>query len=445
MRAKAFDFGPTYFGTHLSEQIAETPEGFLICRNAIIGRSGYQTYLVSDIADPTGLLKGFAPSDEIQIWRDPAEVFSTQTMASFEGKSFTVNHPETLLDPETDRDHSVGHIQNVRKGPEPLESGDWPLLADVIVKDSDAIRQIKGGLRELSCGYGYTLAKEGERFDQRNIWGNHLALVPKGRAGHEARINDSLPSKGYKVKNPFRHIFGLGVAAYAKDASPEELTEAMDEMNRRAKALDADPEPAKPATKDADPAMDKKAMDRKKLHDALDAKMDAADAEEAAKGQEADDAMDTLKNMFADRAEEHPEDCDCEKCKGASDEGQTVEATDGEVTSPEPTLPSSDVPESQFDSAEKLITSLRPFIAKTKDARVKKAFDTAVTSLNAAKSKEGTASRGTYAQFSSATRAVAGDKSLLSGESHLQKQAREFDEMYSNEMKTRGGHFKAKK
>ena len=45
----ATDAGPRYFAEYLSENIAETPEGFLICRNAVIGRTGYQTYLVREL------------------------------------------------------------------------------------------------------------------------------------------------------------------------------------------------------------------------------------------------------------------------------------------------------------------------------------------------------------------------------------------------------------
>jgi len=192
--AVAFDRTPSYFATELSGKISRTPEGFLICRNAVIARTGFQVYKVSEIADPEGLLEGYRGDEEISLWRDPSEVFSPATIASFEGKSLTLTHPDKLLDPANDADHNVGHVQNVRAGSEPLGNGELPLLADIIVKGEAAIRAIENGARELSCGYSYRLSRSGFRFDQKDIIGNHVALVESGRAGNAVRIYDSIPS-----------------------------------------------------------------------------------------------------------------------------------------------------------------------------------------------------------------------------------------------------------
>ena len=180
---------------HLSDNIDVTPEGYLICRNAVIGRTGFQTYKVGEIADPEGLLSNEQrgdPEAKMDLWRDASQVFAPATIASFEGKTFTFTHPDQLLDPDTERYHHAGHVQNVRRG-DPLDTGDIPLLADIIVTDRGAIEAIKGGDRELSCGYTYKLAKTGNRWDQTQILGNHVALVQKGRAGAEARIYDAAP------------------------------------------------------------------------------------------------------------------------------------------------------------------------------------------------------------------------------------------------------------
>jgi len=186
-----------YFATELSAKIAATPEGYLICRNCVIGRTGFQVYKIHEIMDPEGLLEAAGivdPEKELEIWRDPAEVFSRATLASFEGKSFTLGHPSELLDPETEQVHHQGHVTNVRAGSEPLGNGELPLLADIVVTGADAIRAVQNGARELSCGYSYRLARTGYRWEQRDIVGNHVALVPQGRAGSAARIYDALPS-----------------------------------------------------------------------------------------------------------------------------------------------------------------------------------------------------------------------------------------------------------
>jgi hypothetical protein len=226
-----------YFGTQLSENIVEHPNGHLICKNVVIGRSGHQTYQVSEIEDPEKLLAaaGYLPHQSIELWRDPVEVFSPATLSSFETVSFTLSHPSQLLDPDNERDFAIGHIENVRKGSEPLESGEYPIIADIVVKDREGIDAIHSGEREVSCGYRYRLARGPNGWEQRDIRGNHVALVPRGRAGSEARINDSAAPAPKEnpvapVKDFFKHIFGIGFAAYAKDAKPEELSEALDAL-----------------------------------------------------------------------------------------------------------------------------------------------------------------------------------------------------------------------
>ena len=233
----ALDRRVAYYGIHLSENIARTPDDFLICKNAVIGRTGFQTYRVAEIYDPGGLLaeQGYSPDDSIEVWRDPKEVFSAATIASFEGKPFTLTHPDQLLDPDNVHRHAMGHVQNIRRGDEALSNGDWPMLADVIVTSREAIDAIERGERELSCGYTYRLVQEGRRFDQREILGNHVALVQRGRAGSEARINDAAPEievapkeTPVRIQNPLKHIIALGMQMFAKDAKPEDLTEVLE-------------------------------------------------------------------------------------------------------------------------------------------------------------------------------------------------------------------------
>jgi hypothetical protein len=175
----------------------------------------------------------------IDLYRSPEEVFDPATMASFEGKSVTDNHPPAakFVDPSNVHDYEMGHVQNVRKGDQALDNGEWPLVADIVIKRQPLLGKVEDGqLRELSCGYDYTLARDGQRVLQTAIRGNHVAVVPKGRAGAEARINDSAPGpelpepiqrsrpeaappaiKKEKpvVANMLKHILGLGLKAFA--------------------------------------------------------------------------------------------------------------------------------------------------------------------------------------------------------------------------------------
>ena len=197
----AFDKLAYFVTERLSENLDLTPENFLLCRNAVIARTGFQKYHVAEIADPEGLLARAGitdPNAELDLWRDGNEVFSPATIASFEGKTFCVGHPANLLDPHSDRDHAAGHIQNVRRGREPLANGEFALVADIIVKDARAIELIQRGERQLSCGYSYKLGRTGYRWEQREILGNHVALVPQGRAGSEVKICDAAPGSARK-------------------------------------------------------------------------------------------------------------------------------------------------------------------------------------------------------------------------------------------------------
>ena len=52
----------------------------------------------------------------IQIYRDEQEVFRPETMKSFEGKPFTIQHPEGLVTPDNWNELARGVIHNVRRG-----------------------------------------------------------------------------------------------------------------------------------------------------------------------------------------------------------------------------------------------------------------------------------------------------------------------------------------
>lgn len=168
-----------YYATKLSENISRTDEGYLICRDAIIARTGFQEYRFRDLPQKQAAELGlrFKPDDIVNVYRSPEQVFSPQTIASFEGKPFCNDHPEKFLaaeaTPDTSeqqgtfaiRDYQCGHCQNVRPGLVPLDSGDMPLLSDIIVTHPVAIAAIEAGKRELSCGYGYDLALLGSQIE----------------------------------------------------------------------------------------------------------------------------------------------------------------------------------------------------------------------------------------------------------------------------------------
>ncbi|MFP2422227.1 DUF2213 domain-containing protein [Pseudescherichia vulneris] len=178
-----------FFETRLGETRYRLADGSLLCKDVPIARTGKQLYSAADLPNLTPDQHG-----EIVVTRSPKHVFDPATLASFEGMSITVLHPEDeegnvrLVDPSNWKELAHGHLQNIRQG-----TGDQSdlMLADLIVKDEAAIKLIEDGLREVSCGYDaeYEQTEPGKA-EQVEITGNHVALVPKGRAGNRCAIGD---------------------------------------------------------------------------------------------------------------------------------------------------------------------------------------------------------------------------------------------------------------
>ena len=183
----------TYFGTRLSENISRRePEGYLICLNVPVARTGVQEYLPSELGLPE-------PDDRlIPVCRPEEEVFSPACVASFEGMPVTDDHPSAPdgVTAENSRYLSRGHAQHVRRG-SGAESD--LLLADLMITDPVLVEEILTGKREISCGYTYTLCEEDGKLIQREIRGNHVAVVDTGRAGPRVSIRDQEP-KGAAAK-----------------------------------------------------------------------------------------------------------------------------------------------------------------------------------------------------------------------------------------------------
>lgn len=205
--------------SRLSENIAETPEGFLLCLAVPIARTGDMEYGEGETPLETD------GNGKIIISRDEKEVFRPETIASFEGKPVTITHPVDFVDPNNWSRLAKGTMQNVRRGAG--EHSD-DLLADLLITDNMAIQLVKSGLREVSCGYEAEYNQTGEgRGTQSKIIGNHLALVEQGRAGSTYAINDH-KAKGakMKIKDKIKAIFAKAQDEAMKCAEDAESSAA---------------------------------------------------------------------------------------------------------------------------------------------------------------------------------------------------------------------------
>lgn len=177
-----------YTASKLGSKRSYTPEGFLVCLDVPIARTGEMLYVAGEIP---GLIPG--KDGLIRVQRDPAEVFKPEAMASFVGKPTTNDHPPEFVTPANFRRYACGAAANVRQG-----IGDQSdlLLADLLWSDPDAIKAIEGGKDEISLGYDaeYEQIAPGLAV-QHSIIGNHVALVDDGRCGERCSIGDRAPFK----------------------------------------------------------------------------------------------------------------------------------------------------------------------------------------------------------------------------------------------------------
>lgn len=234
-----------YYGAVISPHMTRTPEGYLICRDVPINRTGDQEYQARD------LRLGGDPDRMVTVHRHPDDVFDAAAVASFEGKDITQGHPPENLTAETRAAYSKGHVQNVRR------VGD-NTVADLVIKDPGLASDVENGvMREVSCGYTCEYVPDGDGYKQTKIRGNHVAVVHRGRAGHEVAIQDAAPEaeKGRSYMSKFSHAILTALGMAAKDASSDEELNTL--ITTASTALDAAPaESPKDAALEAEPAKD---------------------------------------------------------------------------------------------------------------------------------------------------------------------------------------------
>lgn len=181
----------SYYGSKISNNITELSDGCLLCSNVPIARTGTYKYLREEL--------GLDGSGIVDVYRTEDQVFNDAAIASFEGKAFTDTHPSVDVDVNNWSIYAKGDVRNVRRG-----KGEFSncLVADIIVRDPIVIDEIKSGVkREISSGYECEYVEENGKIYQRNIRGNHVALVQAGRAGSQVKIYDEKKVISSKYKS----------------------------------------------------------------------------------------------------------------------------------------------------------------------------------------------------------------------------------------------------
>jgi hypothetical protein len=181
-----------YLATMLpgKEHLARLPDGGLLCKDVVIARSGPLEYSAHELDLPPG------GDERVIVQRPPEEVTSRRFLASVEGATVTDLHPSRFVDPQTYQIYARGHAQNARVGPKD-KNGNVTALADLFIHDAGLAQKVEAGqVRDVSIGYNLDVLKdELGRWTQKNLRCNHVAVVPRGRAG-STKIMDAAPALG---------------------------------------------------------------------------------------------------------------------------------------------------------------------------------------------------------------------------------------------------------
>ena len=334
-----------YYGDRISPHMTDTPEGFLICHDVPIARTGPQDYLAREM-----MLDG-DPERVVTVQRYPEDVFEAATLASFEGKPVTEGHPPENVSPENYAAYTKGHVQNVRR------SGEY-IVADLYINDANLAEEVRNNVkREVSCGYLCNYVPDGSGYKQSRIRGNHVAVVPKGRAGATVSIHDTAPEaeKGRKTIMSYWKTFLAAFAGAAKDAEPDELDKMVETT---AAALDAEPAEKAP---DAEPAKEEPAAEPAKDEETI----------EAPKGDDIGSKLDRILEMLEAKSRggrgEHPlhDETDLDEMieklsgKGEGESALTIPVENDCATGP------------ARDAAVELLKKVRPAVAAIEDKQTR--------------------------------------------------------------------------
>lgn len=206
----------------------EEGKSYIAVKKCRMLRSGVQYYLRDEV--PAELLKQL-PEDKqdkkvFSVYRRPEAV--VKHLKDYNYISFVNNHPTEDVTPENHQRYEIGKVGG-RAELEVCEDGNVYACNDVIFDDMQAYNDYKEGKVELSIGLEavWTLSDspkyDFEVVDFTHV--NHLALVPRGRAGSLACILDSdvavdhmddksetanAVNGGKQMKKGFLKLFGIG-------------------------------------------------------------------------------------------------------------------------------------------------------------------------------------------------------------------------------------------
>ena len=244
---------------------------------------------------------GLDPDKLYRLWRHPDEL--RKAAKTFNNIPVLSKHiPDFPTDPPNEFRVGVTHSN--------AEFDGTYLTVGMSIWDNSAIAGIESGeQRELSASYKYVadmtpgVTPDGEPYDgvMRDIFGNHEALVPDGRAGPDVLVADSLPPElNHMRKHKAEAIRATLKPLLAQDADLEaEVRKALLALDEAEKE---DEKENKPADDEEDDEKDKKKTADDEDDEDKDKKKTADDEDDEEDDKVSKTAMDSAIRLAADSA-----------------------------------------------------------------------------------------------------------------------------------------------
>lgn len=160
-------------------------EFWFIAKNPIT-KVGVFPYLGKQISEDC------EPNKIYMVLRPKEELFKKETLDSLKLLPLVDEHEMLGKDVTPAEEKGVDGIIG-----EQIEHDNDTIYSDIKIFSDEMKEKIKDGKKELSLGYWCSYEKQegtykGQRYDyiQRNIIGNHLALVDRGRMGSDVKVYD---------------------------------------------------------------------------------------------------------------------------------------------------------------------------------------------------------------------------------------------------------------
>lgn len=242
-----------------------TEEGFLKVP-ARISRTGIQNYMAVEM----GLLDR-DPKEIIKVYRPENEVFDEVSLSSFCNKPVTNNHPPELVNAKNSKIYTIGMSGEI------VYRDGMFVKTNLIITDEETISLIESGKVELSNGYTADIdweegiSPEGEKYDavQRNIKGNHIAIVKSGRAGPSCRVADN------QLKDDGAIMAKITIDDVDYEVS-DQAAQAVNKLQSRLKDAEEEIKEKDEEMKEKEDEMEEEKKNAEKAQDSLQAQLDNA-------------------------------------------------------------------------------------------------------------------------------------------------------------------------